>query len=251
MRGRRALVTGARGLGAEIARQLAEEGASVAVTYRQAESEANDLVAELEASHGSRFAVAQVEVLDPESVTAGLGAAARGLAGPIDVLVNNVGPWVHHNYLEMSIDEWRNGMDGNLTAAFLTSRAAAPGMIEQGWGRIVNISAGSAYHREHSVYSLAKNALIILTEQLALELAPAVTVNAVAPGQILESTPDMEAEVPKSVDELLSSTPSGRFVTRREVARMVVAFCGPLFDSVTGHTVPMDGGARLKGNNND
>jgi NAD(P)-dependent dehydrogenase (short-subunit alcohol dehydrogenase family) len=115
-----------------------------------------------------------------------------------------------------------------------------------GWGRVVNVSAGSAYIRNHSIYGLAKEALIFLTEELALELGPEITVNAVAPGQIEESAADIAELDPSFVGRAVEHTPIKRLATRREVADMVALLCSPAFDVVTGVTIPMDGGWRLQ-----
>jgi NAD(P)-dependent dehydrogenase (short-subunit alcohol dehydrogenase family) len=119
-------------------------------------------------------------------------------------------------------------------------------MRAAGWGRIVNISAVSYALRNHSIYGLAKDALIFLTEELAIELGPEITVNAVAPGQIVESAKDIEEFDPTFVSRAIEATPAGRLVTRREVADVVVALCGPTFAMVTGTTIPVDGGFRLQ-----
>jgi NAD(P)-dependent dehydrogenase (short-subunit alcohol dehydrogenase family) len=91
-----------------------------------------------------------------------------------------------------------------------------------------------------------KQALSFLAEELALELGPEITVNAVAPGQIAESADDIAAYDPSFVERAIAHTPAGRLVTRAEVAELVVALCGPSFDMVTGATLPVDGGWRLQ-----
>jgi NAD(P)-dependent dehydrogenase (short-subunit alcohol dehydrogenase family) len=163
----------------------------------------------------------------------------------VDILINNAGPFAMDPFLSLKIEEWDRVIDANLRAVYLLAQQVAPGMNERGWGRIINLSAGSAYLRNHSVYGLAKAAVRFLTEALALELKPGVTVNAIAPGQIAESTPDISAYDPTFVERMIRITPAGRLVTRAEVARMMVALCSPAFDLVTGMTLPMDGGARL------
>ena len=109
----------------------------------------------------------------------------------------------------------------------------------------MNISAGSAYLRNHSIYGLAKNAIIFLTEELALELGPFITVNAVAPGQIEESAADIAEFDSTFVERAIQHTPAGRLVTRKEVAAIVATLCSPGFAMVTGATLPVDGGWRF------
>src|SRR5207302_4999838 len=110
-------------------------------------------------------------------------------------------------------------------ACYVASQCVASGMRRRGWGRIVNISAGSAYVRNHSIYGLSKEAIIFLTEELALELGPEVTVNAVAPGQIAESADDIAEFDPTFVERAVRHTPAGRLVTRAEVAAIVAMLC--------------------------
>jgi NAD(P)-dependent dehydrogenase (short-subunit alcohol dehydrogenase family) len=132
-----------------------------------------------------------------------------------------------------------------VTATHLACQLILPGMNERGWGRVVNVSAGSAYLRNHSIYGLAKAAVLHLTEALALEAGPGVTVNAVAPGQIDESAPDVSAIDPTFVERAVARTPAGRLVTRAEVAEAVALLCSPAFAMLTGAVLPLDGGWRF------
>jgi len=133
-------------------------------------------------------------------------------------------------------------LDANLKAAWLAAQLAAPGMARLGWGRIVNLGATSAFVRSHSVYGLAKAALLHLTESLAVELAPAVTVNAVVPSQIASARTD---RMPAYKAAAIAGTPLGRLVTEGEIARMVVLLCSAAFDFVTGRAIILDGGRTL------
>lgn len=244
--GKRALVTGSsRNLGATIARTLAESGASVAVTYLTSEDRARELVSTLETGGGTHVAVA-MDAADPASVRTAIEATVSGLGGDIDVLVNNAGPYASTPFVELDEADWDRVWDANVKGAYVAAQEVAPGMKRSGWGRIVNVSAVSAYVRNRSIYTLAKSAVITLTESLALELAPEVTVNAVAPGQIAESLPDLREFNSEWADEVLEATPLGRLVTRRDVAGLVALLCSPSFDGVTGATIPVDGGLRIR-----
>jgi NAD(P)-dependent dehydrogenase (short-subunit alcohol dehydrogenase family) len=99
--------------------------------------------------------------------------------------------------------------------------------------------------RNRSIYGLAKSAIVTITEQLALELAPEITVNAVAPGQIVESLDDLGEFSADWAQRVTARTPMKRLVTRRELAEVVYLLCTPAFDMVTGVTIPVDGGLRL------
>lgn len=127
----------------------------------------------------------------------------------------------------------------------MTSQIPGLRIRSVGWGRIVNFSAGSVSVRDHSVHGLANASVGFLTEEFAVELAPEVTVDAVAPGQIAESAEEAEAVMPGFVEAALAQTPAGRLVTRREVARLVGTFCTEQFALVTGATILMDGGWRF------
>jgi 3-oxoacyl-[acyl-carrier protein] reductase len=246
LEGRTALVTGSsRNLGAAIVQELAGRGARVAVNYRGSEQDAVELVAGLlPAAAGPHLALA-ADLSDGDAVGRLVDEAARAFGGRIDVLVHNAGPFSMTPFETLPESEWDRIWDVNVKAAYLASQAVAPAMRETGWGRILMISAGSRYVRNHSIYALAKDALVFLAEELAVELAPEVTVNAVAPGQIAESAHDMAAFDPGFVERATAATPAGRLVTRREVAEIVAFLCGPACAMVTGVTVPIDGGWRL------
>ncbi len=241
--GRVVLVTGAsQNLGAEIARVMAEAGAVVAVNHRTSPDDAAAVVAGLPGS--GHLAVAG-DVSRENDVDEMVSTVEGETGAHVAVIVNNAGPFSLTPFVELPPSEFDAIWDANARSAYLATRRVAGGMRAAGWGRVVNLSAGSAFIRDHSVYSLAKAAVITLTESLALELGPEVTVNCVAPGQIAESAEEMSAIDPEFVRRLLRHTPTGRFVTRREVAELVALFCAPIFDAVTGATIPADGGARL------
>jgi NAD(P)-dependent dehydrogenase (short-subunit alcohol dehydrogenase family) len=244
--GKTALVTGAsRNLGPVIAERLARAGATVAVNYHESRAAADELVERLRRADGRGHLAVQGDVSSGAGVTALVEAALEGLGGRVDVLVNNAGPWGAEPYVDLPEETWDLVMDANVKATYLASRLVAPGMRAAGWGRIVNLAAGSQHLRNHSVYGLAKNAVAFLTEELAVELGPEITVNAISPGQIEESAVDIEEFDPTFVPRTLETTPVGRMVTRGEVADMAVLLCAPAFATVTGATIPMDGGWRF------
>jgi NAD(P)-dependent dehydrogenase (short-subunit alcohol dehydrogenase family) len=243
--GKTALVTGSsRNLGAEIALELARRGARVAVNYASSNAEAEELVSELAAINDLEHAAFKADLAIAAEATA-LCESAQSRFGTIDILINNAGPFAMDPFTDLREAEWDRIWDVNVKATYVCSRSLAPHMIESGWGRIVNVSAGSAYIRNHSIYTLAKRALITLTEELALELGPSINVNAVAPGQIAESAEDIADFDPTFVERAISRTPAGRLATRREVARIAVDLCDTRYDVVTGATIPIDGGWRL------
>lgn len=239
--GKVALVTGASsGAGAEIARAFAQAGMQVAVHYRSDVDAAKRVVDAIRDEGGVAAAFA-ADLADADA-TRDLAAAVMERFGMVSVLVNNAGPFVDTPFLKLKERDWDAMLAANLKAPFLLAQALAPAMIEQGWGRIINLGATSALVRTHGVYGLAKAALLHLTESLALELAPAVTVNAIIPSQIASARTDTIAVYKRAA---IAGTPLGRLVTESEIAKMAVLLCRPDFDFMTGRPIVLDGGRAL------
>lgn len=247
LRGRTALVTGgSRNLGPVLAGRLADAGATVAVHFRSSKNEAEEVVEGLRRRTGCAHVAVGGDLRTEADVDGVVDAALEGLGGRIDVLVHNAGPMFSLTPIaDLDPAEWDATWDTNVRAAYLAVRRVAPGMRERGFGRVVLLSAGSAYVRNHGAYGLAKAAIIPLVEEFAVDLGPEVTINAVAPGQILESATDIAEFDSTFVERTVAMTPAGKLVTRGDVAEVVVALCSPPFALVTGATIPMDGGCRL------
>jgi NAD(P)-dependent dehydrogenase (short-subunit alcohol dehydrogenase family) len=242
LHGKTALVSGAsRKLGLAICLTLSRYGVNVAVNYNQSAAQARELVAEVE-SMGCQAAALQADLRDAEQALALVDAAWKRL-GPIDFLINNLGTYDDRPFLDMPPDVFDEIISTNLRAAYLLTRAAGPRMKKRGSGCIVNVAAADAYHRDHSVYGLAKQGVLYLTEALALELAPEVRVNAVAP-DLMADNEDLD---PGSdfARKSVSATPLGRLVRRDEVATMICLLCGSDFDFLTGQTIGIDGGRSI------
>ncbi|MGD9049360.1 MAG: SDR family oxidoreductase [Anaerolineae bacterium] len=238
---RTALVTGAaRNLPAAIAAEFAAAGAAVAINDLANQAQAEALAASIN-DRGGRAAVFMADVADREQA-ARLVKAVENELGTVDILINGAGPFAMDPFPQLPEADWDRVMDANLKAVYMLSGLVAPGMKAKGWGRIINVSAGSADLRNHSIYGLSKWGIRHLTESLALELGPEITVNAISPGQIAESAPDISEFDPTFIDRAIAWTPVGRLVTRPEIARLMVLICSPLFDIVTGETLRMDGG---------
>lgn len=240
LNGKVCLVTGAsRTLGAVIARRLAHHGAHVAINYFHSAAAALALRQELVGLGVNACAVAG-DVTQADDV-ASIVMQAEAELGPIDILVNNVGPYVDTPFLALSLTDFDRILAGNLRATFLLCQQVGSAMVRRGQGQIVNIAATDAFHRSHSIYGLAKAGVIHLTEALALELGPAVRINALAPDLIADNE-DMSAEMTTQASK---ATPMRRLVTRAEVAEMLCLLCSPAFAMVTGQTITMDGGRSI------
>lgn len=240
LQGKICLITGAsRTLGAEIAKAMAQRGVNVAVNYHQAEDAAQMLCGELR-ELGVIAQAIQADVSNPEAVKQLVSRTQTDL-GPIDILVNNVGPYVDVPFLGMALNDFDRILATNVRATFIMSQTVGQGMKDRGHGHIINIAATDIFHRSHSIYGLAKQAVVYLTEAMALEFAPDVSLNALAPDLIADNE-DMSAEF---AAQAVTATPLGRLVTRAEVAEMVCLMCTGAFDSVTGQTIVMDGGRSI------
>lgn len=242
--GRVALVTGAGsadGIGYATARRLRGLGARVAIvsTTRRI----HDRAAEL----GVTGFVAD---LTDEAEVAALADAIAEQIGEVEVLVNNAGlasrasPEVFRPVGQLSFEEWQREIDRNLTTAFLCCRAFGGGMVERGWGRIVNVAATTGPVNAlptEAAYAAAKAGVVGLTRALAMEMvADGVTVNAVAPGKIYTAA-STAAELRQGM-----GTPVGRPGTPDEVAAAVCFFCSPAASYITGQMLVVDGGNSVR-----
>jgi NAD(P)-dependent dehydrogenase (short-subunit alcohol dehydrogenase family) len=241
LEGKVVLVTGSSsGAGVRIARAFAKQGARVAVHCRSAIRDAEAVVAGIAKDGGA--AAGFTADLAQDGAAPALVAAIEKALGPISVLVNNAGPFADAPFRSLAPEVWDRIMAVNLKAPYLLVQQVAPGMERADWGRVINIGATSSLVRSHSVYGLAKAALLHLTESLALELAPSITVNAIVPSQIASARTDT---MPAYKEAAIAGTPLGRLVTEDEIGDMAVLLSAPAFDFVTGRSIVMDGGRTL------
>ena len=234
-----ALVTGgSRGIGAAIARALAEDGWAVGVNYRSGVHEAQAVVASIEGAGGRAVALAG-DVADPAVAQPLLDAAAEALGGPVLVLVNNAGVRADGLALTLTDDDWQRVLDTNLGGTYRMTRAALRAMIRARFGRVINIASvvGPRANAGQSNYAAAKAAVIAFSKTAAVEVARrGVTVNAVAPGLIAT---DMTAGVPEAFSERV---PAQRMGTPDEVAAAVAFLASARAGYITGSTLYVDGG---------
>jgi 3-oxoacyl-[acyl-carrier protein] reductase len=241
-----ALVTGSsRGLGATIARRLAEDGLAVAVNALRDDEGAEAVAAAIRDDGGVARAFA-ADVTD-ERQAAGLVAAVAGSLGPVDVLVlNATGPQPEAPLVEVGWDDHLAQLAFFVKSPVLLGRLVVPGMRARRWGRIVQIDSEVADRPPpgRSAYATAKSAQIGLARSWARELAPyGITVNAVAPGFVPVERHD---DVPDAVrSAYLASVPAGRIGTREDVAHATSFFASEGAAFVTGQRLVVDGGRAL------
>ncbi len=234
-----ALITGAsRGIGAAIARGLAEDGWPVGINYRVDRQGAEAVVAEIEKAGGRAVAV-PADVTETDAPDRLWTALEEAFTLPVLALVNNAGVTRDNLAAALGEEEWSEVLDTNLTAAFRLMRRALRGMLRARAGRIVNLAsvAGLRANPGQANYAAAKAGLIALTKTTALEVARrGVTVNAVAPG-LIET--DMTAGLSS---ELLSLVPARRMGSPEEVAACVRFLVSDQASYVTGAVLTVDGG---------
>ncbi len=238
LQGRVALVTGApRRIGRRIALSLAEAGASVAITWRDSESDASQTVADLTAL-GVAADAFRAELRDPAQVRQAVDAAAARF-GRLDILVNNAGRYETAALENITVEQWDAMFETNTRAPFLAAQAAYP-HLKASHGRIINIGSLGGLHPwpTHAHYCTSKAALHMLTRTMSKAWAPEISVNCVAPGMIVNGEVDPEFE------HFARRTPMKRNGTSDDVARAVLFFAtGPHF--ITGQILSVDGGLGL------
>ena len=244
LRNRHAIVTGgARGIGYAVAERLLASGAHVALWDMDASKLATSLAA-LQAAHPGNQVSGQVLDISDDVSVQGEANALAARWGRIDILVNNAGITGGNGLTwELAPAVWRQVIEINLIAPYLTCRAVVPHMLAGGWGRIINIAsvAGKEGNPNASHYSASKAGLIGLTKSLGKELAQKnVLVNAITPGAAKTDIFDQMTQ--QQLDYMLSKMPMGRFLQVQEVAAMVAWLASEDCSFTTGGVFDISGG---------
>lgn len=247
--GKIALVTGAsRGIGREVARQLAARGAQVAVHYHRNQDAARQTLAELD---GGPHITVQADVADPDGVRRMVDDAAARLGG-LDILVNNAGIYEEHPITEVTYEAWQAQWDAilktNLTGAANACYCAVQHMLKRGGGRIVNVSSRGAFRGERTApaYGASKAGMNAMGQSLALALAPHhIYVATVAPGWV-ETDMAVEHLAGPEGDAIRGQSPLGRVAKVEEVAYAVVYLASELAAFSTGAILDVNGASYLR-----
>ena len=238
-KGKTALITGgAHRVGKAITLALAGAGANVVVNYYRSASAAEETAAEARALGVGALSI-QADVADLDQVEE-MVAAARDRFGAVDILVNNASLWRKTPFPMEDLSDWQRVTRILIDGSLYCANAVAPTMLERGEGAMVNIVDLSAWQPwpNFTAHSVGKTGLLALTRQLALELAPAVQVNAVAPGPVLPPPDYSEGQIARAARRTLK----GHWGSPQDVADAVLFLVRA--DYITGEVIVVDGGER-------
>jgi meso-butanediol dehydrogenase/(S,S)-butanediol dehydrogenase/diacetyl reductase len=243
LKGKRVLITGgASGIGAATAARFLEEGSAVCVLDHDAKGRE-----QIQKQLPNLAGTVAADVSDLQQVQAAFAEAVR-LMGGVDVLINNAGISIRHNFLDITPEEWAKVIAVNLTGVFYVAQTAAKHMWERGSGVILQTAStnGVMGYPFYADYNATKAGVIELTKSMALELAPKVRVCAVAPGYVL--TPMQRAEYTDAMlDEVNRKIPLRRHAKPEEIAALFAFLASDDAAYATGHVYTMDGGETAGG----
>ena len=242
-----AVITGGMGgLGESISTKMHAAGYRVAVTHSPGNTKVKEWLAEQKAN-GREFSAYPVDVSDFESCKECVGRIAKDV-GPVDILVNNAGITRDTTFKKMTKNDWDAVIRTNLNSVFNMTKQVLDGMVDRGWGRIINVSSvnGSKGAFGQTNYSAAKAGMHGFTKALALEVArKGVTVNTISPGYIGTK---MVMAIPKEVldSKILPQIPIGRLGKPEEIAGLIIYLCSDEAAFVTGANIAINGGQHMQ-----
>ena len=236
------LVTGAsRGIGKATALEYGKEGATVIVNFREEQHKAEEVVKQIESNGGTAIAH-QADVSQEDQVQKMVDFIIEKF-GRIDILINNAGIVIDKPFNERTVKDWEETLAVNLIGPFICSKIVAPLMKAAGYGRIINVSSDNAISSpspESVDYDATKAGLISLTKNLAMEFAPEVLVNSVAPGWV---DTDMNIELPKEMlDEQIERSFLKRMAEPEEIAKPILFLASDDASYITGEVLIINGG---------
>lgn len=237
-----AIITGSRrGIGKGIALEMAKRGARVVVTDID-QDECEQVADEIKSNGGQTMAFCCD--VSQENQVQDLVLKTKEAFGSLDIMVNNAGILLFKDCINTTVEDFEKIINVDLKGVFLGSREAAKVMIEQGSGKIINIASIAALigYRQLSVYCAAKGGVAAFTRALALELAPTINVNAIAPGAIdtpMANVDQMDGATKKG---MLMRIPKGRIGQPEDIAYTACFLASDEADYITGQTIVIDGG---------
>jgi len=241
------LITGgSRGIGKACVEIFIKAGANVAFTFHSAKNAADKLVTDNESSKLKQYKLNLADTIEIENV---IGNVLKDF-GTIDILVNNAGIWKEAAIDQMTIDEWNETMNVNLTSTYLITKLLVPGMKKNNFGRIINIASTAGQRGEafHSHYAASKGGMISLTKSLASELGKHnITVNCVAPGWVITDMTTDSLNDSATHKKVLTDIPLNKIAQPEEIAGPVLFLASHLASHITGEILNVNGGSVLCG----
>jgi 3-oxoacyl-[acyl-carrier protein] reductase len=244
---RNVLITGgSRGIGKACVEIFLKAGANVAFTFHSAKNAADKLVTDNESSKLKQYKLNLADAIEIEKV---IGYVLKDF-GTIDILVNNAGIWKEAAIDQMTIDEWNETMNVNLTSTYLITKLLVPGMKKNNFGRIINIASTAGQRGEafHSHYAASKGGMISLTKSLASELGKHnITVNCVAPGWVITDMTTDSLNDSATYKKVIGDIPLNKIAQPEEIAGPILFLASHLASHITGEILNVNGGSVLCG----
>ena len=242
------LITGgSRGIGKACVELFLEAGANVAFTFQSAKSNAEKLKNNYNGSAMLNFY--KVNLADTNEIENAINSVVKDFGG-IDILINNAGIWKEAAIDEMTLDEWNEMMNINLTSTYLITKLVVPGMKKNNFGRIINIASTAGQRGEafHAHYAASKGGMISLTKSLATELGKFnITVNCVAPGWVITDMTTDSLDDKEIYKKVIGDIPLNKVAQPVEIAGPVLFLASNLASHITGEILNVNGGSVLCG----